>query len=361
MLLSFINLKPNNMKHFFLLLTACTLLGCWQQETPIETIRPVKITEAKPLRLYNKEFIGSLTASQIGILAFSVNGYISHIPLSTGSSVKTGDIIAEIDPEDYILKVEAEKASYLTNKAAKERSDRLLSRGAVSQQENEIATSKLEASKARYIYAQNELEYTKLRAPFSGSIEAYYVEEYQSITIGQSICKLINPNLLEVQFTLPQSDIALSRSNPQFEIEIENHPTKRFSAKIKEVVDASVDGAGIPVTLTITDKDFSPKKLGIKAGFACRVALKVNENLTKEDFYTVPLTAIFTSTTTPTSEFVWLYNPKTQRVTKQKITTSGLFSTSSAIVTHGLDSTSIVVTAGVHQLTNNQKVKTIQN
>lgn len=347
------------MKNLLLTLITLSLVSCWSQPQIIEITRPVKTTTVEPLNLYNKEFIGSLEAVESTVLSFIHEGYITSIALSSGSKVLKGEIIAEIDPADYILKVEAEKAAYLTDKAAKERSDRLLERGAVSLQENEIATSRLKASKARYLYAQSELENTKLRAPFSGSIETFYIEQYQSVKAGEGVCKLINADELEVSFTLPESDITLSTINPQFEIEIEGHPHKRFSATIKEIVDASVDGAGIPVTLRISDTNFTPTKLAIKPGFACRVTVKVDEELTKNNYFTIPLTAIFSTPLNDTSKFVWTYNPKTQRVIKQEIKTEGLFGSNSIIVSQGLDSTQLVVSAGVYQISNNQKVKNL--
>ncbi len=342
------------MKHNYLLLLLLLLTACWDTDTPIKTIRPVKLAEVEPLSLYSREFIGRFEASEQSELAFAVSGTIQDFNIETGEKVRKGQVLARILPSDYKLKLEAEKSMYQTSKANYERSGRLLKRGAISLQEYEISESTYEASRARYLYAERELANTELKAPFSGSIEAKYVSDYAEVVAGQSICKLIDPRSLDVEFTLPHSDISLTLLKDSFSVVV---GSESFSAEVSEVVDASVDGAGIPVTLKLTDSKFNPQSLGYVAGLGCRVRVEVNRSLTEGDYTIVPLCAIFADALNASQRSVWVYNPKSGSVASRIVVLEGLIGKDTAIVRSGLNSGELVVTAGVNSLSQGQVVK----
>ncbi len=332
------------------------MVGCWQRSEPITLIRPVKTTEVKPLAYYDKEFVGTVSAVEWSNLAFRVGGLIDKMNIVTGSVVEKGQIIAELDQSDFKLQLAANKSSFETAQSNLQRCERLLAKQAISVQDYENARAQLEQAKASYTYSQYQMEYSKLRAPFSGSIEHKYVENFQRVNAGESVCKLINPNLLEVNFILPQSDIAMTKLKKGFYVEFTNYSNQLFSAVIKEVVDALVDGAGIPVTLTINDPNFGAAKYNIKPGFACRVKVQIKGEVIDNQYFSVPITAIFSPIDVIDKKFVWLYNPSTSTVNRVEVTTNGLVGNDNVIVSSGLSSGDIVVTAGIYQITEGQKV-----
>ncbi len=339
-----------------LLICSTCVSSCWQRNKPINPIRPIKATRVEPLENYSREFIGRTRAATSSDLAFRVGGLIQELLITDGSMVKEGDMLCRLDPTDYLLQLSADKSSYSTALASLQRSERLLARQAISQQEYEINRAKFAQAKASYHYAQNQLSYTELKAPFSGSIEQTFVDDFQRVSAGERICRLINPNHLEVQFILPQKDIALSNLTKGYYIKFDNYPKDIFSAKITEVVDASVGGAGIPITLEITDKNFTPKKYNIKAGFPCRVLIKVQSELTQLHYTIIPLTSLFSPLDSPQSRAVWVYNPKTSTVDLRDVEFVGLYGNSSAIISKGLKEGEMVVTAGVYQIEQGERV-----
>ncbi len=345
------------MRTYYTLLLLLLLSSCWSESTPIETIRPVELSQVEPLELYNREFIGIFSAVESSNLALPVSGTLERFLVSEGQRVKKGDVLVRLNPSDYQLKYEAERSQYLTSKANFERSERLLERGAISVQDYQIATSNYEASRARYLYAQDELNNTALRAPYSGSVEVKYVSDYAEVVAGQSLCKLIDPNILEVDFTLPHSDFALSRLKSGYYIVVDSHPSRKFSASVSEVVDASIDGAGVPVTLTITDPEFSAKELGLISGVGCRVRIEVDSDLTKSGYTVIPLRALRSSPTNSNHRAVWRYSTQDSTVNLCEVTTSELFGEDHIIVSSGLEPNDMVVSAGIYSLEEGQRVK----
>jgi hypothetical protein len=79
---------------------------------------------------------------------------------------------------------------------------------------------------------------------------------------------------------------------------------------VKEFVDASPDGSGIPVRLAITDKSFNRDVYNIYPGFSCKVILSIDNETGKG--YTVPLSAVFKDLKTDETS-VWLYHTDGQK------------------------------------------------
>lgn len=343
---------------FCLLAASALLTSCWKASTPVEFVRPVMLSEVVSLRSYDKDFVGVVSAEQYTNYAFRVGGLINKTYVTEGAMVKKGQLMAELDASDFLLELESDKAQYQTTKSILARNERLLAKQAISTQDYEIAKSNYQQAKAAYEYTANQLEYTKLRAPFSGSIEKKFVENYQKIQAGEPIYKIINPDVLEVKFTLPESDVNLLKAQKAVEyfIEFDNFRGEVFSAEVKDAVDASVDGAGIPVTLRITDKAFVPSKYNVRAGFACRVRVRIDHETMIRDFYTVPLTAIFAKDNDKIASYVWLYDAAKGTVSSRKVTNKGLTGGDNVIIGDGVKAGDRVVTAGVYQIVDNQKV-----
>lgn len=339
--------------------TAGLFSSCWEKASPKSFVRPVKLTEVKSLQSYDKDFVGVVSAEQYTDLAFRVGGLIQKTYINEGSYVKKGQVLAEVDPADNRLQMDADKAQYQSTKSILERTERLLAKQAISVQEMEISKANFQKAKSQYEYSKNQLSYTRLTAPFSGSIEKKYVENYQKVNPGQAIYKLINPDVLDVKFTLPENDVSMTGLNNAFYIEFDNFRGELFKAKIKEVVDASVDGAGIPVTLSITDAAFKPEKYNIKAGFACRIKVIIDNPAMLSAYVTVPITAVFENDTKSAS-YVWVYDATTSTVNRHAVTTKGLHGSDGVIISEGVKEGEMVVTAGVYQIVDGQKVSLLQ-
>ncbi len=339
------------------LLVATVTVGCWRRENPISFVRPVKVAEVRSLAYYEKEFAGRVVAREFTNLAFPLGGQIVRIGVAEGSNVVRGQEIARLDPADMNLQLEAERANYQTKQSIMERNERLLSRDAISLQEVEISRAELQAAKSAYEYALSQLSNTVLVAPFAGSVERRYVEQYQQVSAGEPIVKLINPDELEVTFVLPENDSDVVYASERFFVTFDNHPDLDFEAALKESVNASVNGAGVPVTLAITDARFSPLRYNVKAGFACRVKVVIDNAEDVRSYVTIPLTALFSpEEDDSTATYVWVFDSASATVHRRRVTTDGLTNTSSAIIRNGLSEGELVVTAGVFQLVEGQKV-----
>ncbi len=342
-------------------ITAILAFSSCREHTEVKTItRPVKVTTVSSRSEINRDYSGVVEAINFVKLTFRVPGQIISLPVVEGQKVKKGDLIAQVDPREINVQLSAAKAAYVTAKAQLERNERLLKRQAVSVQEMEAVRSQYEQAKSSYEAQMNNLSDTYLRAPFSGFIAKRSVENYQRIQAGIPVAELVDPKDLQVLFTIPDKAISqITAPTLAFEVEFENFPGQKFKAELKEYVDASQSGAGIPVYLYITDPRFNKDEYAIKPGFACNVTMTIKEETKDNGLPFVPLTAILGDASTNT-KYVWVYNKSNSTVEKRKVTTGSLIGKGDVLIESGLKSGEVIVTAGVTQLVEGLTVKVLK-
>lgn len=338
----------------FLLIVILLLGACGRTQAPAPVVRPVKVYRVAPLGFVAREFAGMAVADDASDLAFKIAGQITEMNVSEGSKIQKGFVIARINPRDYELNLQASKSAYVTAKAQMERMARLLEHQAVSRQEYEIAQTRYAETKASYENAQDVLRDTKLSAPFPGIIERKYVSLYQRVQPGQTIVLLVNPVSRSVRFTMPESGIPLlEQQGQQFTVEFDNYPGIWFAARLKEYVPSSTEGTGMPVTLALTDARLDGNRYIITPGMSCSIRLKL-DRLAGKDETSLPITALFSPDTG--GKFVWIVTPD-DRVEARPVTTGELFGTDLVTISSGLQPGERVVTAGVYQLRQGEKVR----
>ena len=70
-----------------------------------------------------------------------MSGPLISLKVDEGQKVRTGQVVAEIDPQDFKWEYEAKKASFQTAEAQLQRAKKLLSKQAISKQEYETTES----------------------------------------------------------------------------------------------------------------------------------------------------------------------------------------------------------------------------
>ena len=334
------------------------LVSCGQPPVKEQGPRPVKLAEVTALNVVEKSFSGVVSPDQFSDLAFKMSGPLISLLVDEGQKVRTGQVVAEIDPQDFKWEYEAKKASYQSADAALQRATKLLSKQAISKQEYESTEASFSNAKAAFEYAQNQLEQTKLRAPFDGFIQKKYVENYQKVQAGQGIVCLINPNKLQVQFTMPETNLTYFNSPYSIYIEFDTYKGKKFKAKVKDYVEASPDGAGVPVFLYIDDPEFNLNKYKVAVGFSCRIYLNIETKSFNEGAVLAPISAIVASDT-DNVKYVFVYNKQTQKVERRQVAVDELLGKNSVVITSGVQVGDLVVSAGATRMEDGQQVKVL--
>ncbi len=148
-------------------------------------------------------FTGTTAAVESVDIQARVTGYLDRLPFKEGSMVKSGEILAEIDPRPYEAKLEAAEGEVAVNEAQLElaikeddraKAIRAQNSGAISQQELDVreanveeATAAVKAAMANLAEYELDLEFTKVISPIHGRVSRYYLTEGNLVTQNETL------------------------------------------------------------------------------------------------------------------------------------------------------------------------------
>ncbi|PKG57778.1 efflux RND transporter periplasmic adaptor subunit [Shewanella sp. Choline-02u-19] len=166
-----------------------------------------------------KQFSGVLEATQTANLAFKVSGTIEAILVKTGDIVEKGQVLARLEPHDYQVNVvelqarlaEANAAHHLA-KVELDRVEQAIADDAISKVNLDRAQSGFQRSLAMVDVvtqnlqkSQDALDYTELKAPFSGVIGAKFQQTFEQTASGAAVFSLHQPNELKAIIDVPEN------------------------------------------------------------------------------------------------------------------------------------------------------------
>ena len=325
------------MRTFHVLIVVFLLGACARRQPVPETVRPVKVTMAAGAAVIDKDFAGLATPDDAVNLAFKLPGQVLDVPVAQGESVKKGALLAELDPRDIELQVSADRSAFEEARSQMQRMQRLLEHEAVSRQEFESAQTRYAQVKSAYENSLGLLKETKLRAPFASVVERKFVDNYERVQAGQSIVRVVNPVTTKVQFTMPESGLSLlSSPSTRFEVEFDNYRGVRFPAVLKDYAKTDVDTG----------------RYSISPGMSCMVTMQSADPVT--DAVSLPVSAVYAPAEGGT--YVWVVTGD-DRVERRAVTLGELYGRDRVVVDSGVEPGERVVTAGVYQLRQGERVR----
>ncbi len=211
-----------------------------------------------------------------------VSGQITKVYVNDNERVKKGDLVAEIDPVDYEVKLEEAGARYqsallkqknavaILNAANSEidlasrnlqRCKNLYKDGAISKQELDNAVTKYDEANARLTQAKEavlsdsdnrvadaelkqlsaakkqaalNLKYAKIYAPMDGFVTKKAIETGAYVQIGQPLFILV-PQDVWIVANFKESQLENMEIGQEVEIKVDAYPKKIFKGKIDSI------------------------------------------------------------------------------------------------------------------------------
>jgi RND family efflux transporter MFP subunit len=283
-----------------------------------------------------------------------------------GQVVEQGELIAELDPGDYRLRVEDAEAALARSRAEErnaeashERVRGLYENRNASKQDldaaragHESAAAAVESGLKQLELAKRQLGYTRLAAPIAGSVASVDVEMNENVMAGQTIALLTSESDLEVEVAVPGVLIANVREGDAVRVTFDALPGQDLTATVTEVgVAATGMGTTFPVTVRLDKPDTS-----VRSGMAAEVFLDFASDAGAARFL-VPSVAVGEDAR---GRFVFVVEPTGEpglATVRRRPVTIGTITNEGIEVSHGLEDGEFVVTAGVTKIVDGQTVK----
>ncbi|MCL6417058.1 efflux RND transporter periplasmic adaptor subunit [Aestuariirhabdus sp. Z084] len=352
-----------------ILIALLSISGCSEapKEKPLSLVPAIKVADAAALA--QSPFPGRAEAGQEVNLSFRVSGPMIDLPVAVGDQVTAGQIVANIDPQDYINAVGTASGQLERARAAAERAEadyrRILNvykedPGATSETAVDRAKAARDSSRATVNSltsalrtAEDRLNYTSLQAPFSGEVVATYVENFETVIAKQPILRVLDPSSIEFVIFVPETLIGYVPYVESIMVSFDALSGVEVPATIKEVGrEASAATRTYPVTLVMAQ----PEGVEILPGMAgsAVVAARLPES-SQQIGLEVPATAVFSTDNTPKS-YVWVIDESTKKLSRREVTL-GRLSAKGVLVKSGITAGEWVVVRGVHSVREGQQVR----
>ncbi len=337
------------------------LAACGKEEAKAPEPRLVNVVRVNPGSGSNEiAYSGDVRARYETNLGFRVAGKIVARNVEVGTVVRTGDVLARLDPEDQKLNAQsaqsqlaAAKSEYEQIKADLERYTDLYKKEFISQAEYDrrvssldVARARLEQARAQLSVTQNQTGYTALAADHGGVVTAIQAEVGQVVAAGQIVMKLARTDDKEVVISVPENRLSELNGSRDIAITLWANPGSKYRGRVREI-SPSAD----PVTRTYAAKiSVLNPDAAMKLGMTANVYLKSAQRSASA---LLPATALFQDNG---KAAVWVVDPAGSTVKLVPVEV-GEYIEDKVAITSGLKQGDVVVRAGVHKLFDGEKVR----
>jgi len=224
------------------------------------------------------------------------SGLITRMPVETGTFVKPGDLIAQVDTRDVNNQynqadadAKAAEARAEVSLAQKKRSDEMFSQRVITAQEHETAAldyanaqANLVRMRASLDLAKQRLEDATVTAPVAGTVIEKTVSQGMVITSatgafggGTTLIKMADLTRVRMRAQFNETDIGQIRSGQLAMVTVDAYPDRRFNGLVEKIEPQAVVTQGVtmfPVLVTLNNQDGA-----LKPGMNGEVSVTIDE------------------------------------------------------------------------------------
>lgn len=357
-------------KLFLIGVSLLFFVGCSQKKGESDEIRPVLTQIIKAYRKPPPLIFSGFSKSQKFInVSFRVGGLIEALPIKVGDQLRKGDLIAQLDAEDFVLRVQRSQAALEESLAEMRKSSAQYKRIKTLYESESASRDELDKARAAYEsakanveqghselnLAKKELDYTVLRADQDNcEVSEKQVEVNENVEAGQPIATLTCGDTLEVEVAVPESEIAAIMQGDWVEVRFNTLPEEVFEGVVREVGVSSSEGAAFPVTISLFAKDDR-----LRSGMAVKVFFP-RPLIDEKGLLIVPIEAVLQD---KSGHFVYLFEEETSDlgIARKKLVEIGELLPQGIVIRSGLKPDEEIIIAGLRYLTDGKRVRRLKD
>ncbi len=333
------------------MLALALLNGCNGSNATVDKMVIVQVDTVKGDHSANVlEFPARVKAAQEVNLAFKVSGTLQKLYFKEGMSIKEGALIAKMDPKDYQIQLKAVEAQYNSIKAEADRVIALYADSVSTQSDYDKARYGLEQITAKYENAKDQLDYTNIYAPFDCYLDRAIFDPPTVVAAGMPVVTVVSSNKPEIEINIPASTYIRRDEIESFAASFDVIQAYGMPLKLISINNSANSNQLYSVRLAIPDRVEKSPSVGMNG--VVNVVFKRESDVKMS----IPASALFKK---GDDSCVWVYD-KSGKVGLRRVEIEALNVDGSAVITSGLAKGEIVVTAGVHKLSDGQLVKPME-
>lgn len=354
---------PRQILSFALVTAVCSLMlascgpGSETQATPPRPVRTATIEKREATTPLT--FTGHIEADDEVSIAFRIPGRLLESSTKVGDRVETGQLLARLESQNELNTLRQAQAALAAAQGQLtqarnhyERQETLLAQGWTTRANFEVATqaqqtakAQVEAAEAQLATAHDLVSFTELKADAPGKITATGPSAGEVVQAGQMIVRIARQDGRDAVFDVPAQLVRSATTDQEVTVSLADDPKVTARGRIRQIA-AQAD----PVRRTFE------VKVGLtNPPAAMQLGATVNGRVQSSSgpVIDIPATALTRMNGRPA---VWVVDPSTKVVSVRNVDILR-FDQVQAIISQGLDTGEIIVTAGVQALHPGQKVR----
>lgn len=268
---------PPSVKRTLSLLLAGTLLACAEKEQQALVIETEPVTRRSII--LDATASGSIEPINIVEVKSKSSGQIVRMPVETGTEVKAGDLLVQLETRDVQNQYDqaqadlnAAEAKLQVSEAQKKRSDDLYAQRIITAQEHETAQLDYANSQAQVIrartsldLAQQRLDDATVRAPGPGvviektvSLGMVIASATNSASGGTTLLKMADLSLVRMRALFNETDIGSVQAGQPTTVIVDAYPDRPFRGTVDKIEPQAVIQQSVtmfPVLIRLANQD----------------------------------------------------------------------------------------------------------
>ncbi|GAB3575741.1 efflux RND transporter periplasmic adaptor subunit [Hymenobacter daeguensis] len=200
-------------------MSLCGLYFCTScQEKKEEKEEQVKLLTTSPLQkdtTVTKEYVAQIHAFQHIEIRALEKGYLQKIFVDEGQLVQQGQPMFQITPTIYQAELKKSQAEANYVGIEYQNTKRLADKNIVSGNELSLSQAKFDKAKADVALAQTHLQFTSIKAPFSGIMDHFQARLGSLLDEGDLLTTLSDNSKMWVYFNVPEAEYLAYKEHVQ--------------------------------------------------------------------------------------------------------------------------------------------------
>ena len=274
-------------------LSGSLLTACAAKKEAALTIS--SLTVERRTIVVNAQATGAVEPINVIEVKSKASGQITKIPVETGTQVRAGDLLVQVDTRDVqnqydqaSADLRSAKASIEIAEAAKKRADEMFKSRVITTPEFESAQLTLTQAQGQIVRATTNLDLAKQRledatvvAPVSGTIIDKPVSLGQviasatgSVSGGTTLLKMADLTKVRVRALVNETDIGNVRAGQSARVTVDAYPERPFIGVVEKIEPQAVVQQSVTMFPVIVSLDNSEGFL--KPGMNGEVSMNIN-------------------------------------------------------------------------------------
>lgn len=337
-------------QYFIPVVLFCGLFSsCKDEEVAEKTLRPVVTQTVKAAsKEETRTFSGIVKASGAATLSFEVPGRITRLIANEGVFYKKGDLLAQLDVANLESDLRSAQAQQLQANEELKRVQQLFESGNASRAQLDSAIAAQRSATAALEVSQENLSDGTLTMPYDGTIETVIADEQSVVGAGAEVMTIQGDEAMKVEIGVPAETVSqVTIGMPGIARIGKLTSNTPLYAEVDRIFPQAQQNGTYIVSLVLKDAGDD-----IRGGMDAEVDIA----FANPNGETLRVDAAAVASLADSGTFLWVL--KDSIVHKRQVEVGELRESGQIEILSGLEAGETIITRGVHQVSEGQKVKT---